>query len=183
MRKLIISIAEIFLITSLIGCDAVQRKFTRKKKAPSKPRFYQLKKYQRKDLPDLYKQHYAYWQSWQSELIGTLGQNRKKDSRGIEEALGHLKDMQDILVPEKGDEMQPRIDKMENIRKVILRSELMPTTRDNTAMALEREERTIRRYFCYSKVKDSIKKSLDDEAAPLAVNMAAGKEAPVEAEK
>ncbi len=182
MKKMVIAVIAIFLVVSLTGCEAVQRKFTRKKTTVKKPRFYQLKKYTKKPSPELYKQHYAYWASWQEELIQSIGQNHKKDTRAIEEAIGHLKDMQNILIPKKAEEMQPYIENMEGLRAIIFRGDLSFASKDSVRSTLEREDRTIKREFCYNKVKDSMRKSFDEEAAPQ-LNMAAGKEASGGSEK
>ena len=49
MKKWILFIFVFFLAVNLTGCDALQKKFTRKKKTAVKmPRFYQLKKYSKK---------------------------------------------------------------------------------------------------------------------------------------
>jgi hypothetical protein len=148
---------------SLTGCEALQKKFTRKKTTVKKPHFYQLKKYTRKPSPELYKQHYAYWESWQSQLIQVIGENNKKDKQCIEEAVGHLKDMQNILIPTKAEEMQPHIEKMEDAKEAIFRGELNFAKRDDIRRTLEREDRAIKRGFCYNKVKDYLRKSFDDE--------------------
>ena len=176
MKRSVITITAIFLAVSLTGCDALQKKFTRKNTAPKKPRFYQIKKYTKKPSPELYKQHYAYWSSWQEEMMQFIGQNHKKDERAIEEAIGHLKDMQNILIPKKAEEMQPYIEKMEGVRAIIFRGELSFANVDSVRNTLEREDRAIKREFCYSKVKDSLRKSFDEEEPPH-LSMAEGKEA------
>ena len=176
MKRWAFLFMAVLLIIGLTGCDAVQRKFTRKKAVVKTPHFYQLKKYTKKPSPELYKQHYAYWASWQEEMVQFIGQNHKRDKRSIEEALGHLKDMQNILIPSKAEEMQPHIEKMEAARDIIFRGELSFANKDYVRSVIEREERAIKREFCYNKVKDSLRKSSDDEAPPQ-LSMAAGKEA------
>ena len=177
MKKWIVLLSVIFLVMSLTGCEALQKKFTRKKTTVKKPRFYQVKKYTRKPSPELYKQHYAYWESWQSQLIQVIGENSKKDKQCIEEAVGHLKDMQNILIPTKAEEMQPHIEKMEDAKEAIFRGELTFAKKDDIRRTLEREDRAIRRDFCYNRVKDSLRKSIDDEGAPQ-LSIAPGKEVP-----
>ena len=182
MRRWVVFIMLIILATSLIGCDAMQRKFTRKKTTVKKPRFYQLKKYTKKPSPELYKQHYAYWASWQDELIQFIGQNHKKDERSIEEAIGHLEDMKNILIPSKAENMQSHIEKMEGVKEIIFRGELSFADKNYVRNIIEREDRAIKREFCYSKVKDSLRKSFDEEAPPQ-LSMAAGKEENSESSK
>jgi hypothetical protein len=183
MKRWIIFLSVIFLTASLTGCDALQRKFTRKKKKEVKhPRFYQLKKYTRKPSPELYKQHFAYWVSWQGEMIQSVGQNRKRDQRAIEEAMGHLKDLRNILIPSKAEGMDPHIENMEQVKEIIFRGDLSFANKDSVRRTLEREDRAIKRDFCYSKVKDSLRTQWDDEFAPT-LTMVLGKEVPVEPQK
>lgn len=166
MRKMMSVLLVVMVLSNLTGCDALQRKFTRKKKTTVKaPRIYQLKKYEKKPSPELYRQHYVYWQSWHSELIKTLGQNHKKNKRCAEEALGHLIDMHNILLPEKGKELEAHIVKLEEIKEIIFREELTQANKDYILMSLEREDRVIKKEFNYNKVKDYLKKSLEDESA------------------
>ncbi len=176
MKRLCLAVIVFILAVNLTGCDAVQRKFTRKnKKVVKRPRFYQLKKYTRKPSPELYKQHFAYWESWQRELIQFIGQNHKKDVRAIEEATGHLKDMQGILIPSKADEMQIHIDRMEQAKEIIGRGSLSFANKDNVKSLLEREERAVKRDFSFSKVKDSLRLTVEGEEPPQ-LTMAAGGE-------
>jgi formate dehydrogenase maturation protein FdhE len=175
MKRLGVFIIMIFLAATITGCDAMQRKFTRKKTVVKQPHFYQLKKYKKKPSPELYKQHYAYWASWQEEMVQFIGQNHKKDERSIEEAIGHLKDMQNILIPSKAEELQPHIERMEGAKEIIFRGELSFANKDYIRSTIEREDRLIKREFCYNKVKDSLRKSFDEEAPPQ-LSMAAGKE-------
>ena len=177
MKRYITALVALVLILSFSGCDAVQKKFTRKKKATVKmPRFYQTKKYEKKPSPELYKKHFGYWESWQGTLIAVLGQNNKKDKRCIEEALGQLKDMQSILVPEKGEEMQPHIDTMERAKVTIFKGDLSFANKDNVLRILEKEDRAIKRDFSYSKVRNLLKKSFEEEEEEPQITMAVGKE-------
>ena len=182
MKRWVIFLTLIFFAASLGGCDAVQRKFTRKKKEVKMPRFYQLKKYPKKPSPELYKQHYTYWRSWQEELIQFLGQNHKKDARAVEEAVGHLRDMQNILIPSKAEEMEPHVEKMEKAKDIIFRGELSFASKDYVKMMLEKEDRAIKRDFSYEKVKNSLRVSTEEDLAPKLTVV--GKEGvPVEPQK
>ena len=125
MRKICALAMAVILALTLTGCDALQRKFTRKKKYTKPvPRLYQLKKYDIKPSAALYSKHYAYWQSWMSELIQDLGGNRKKDIRCIEEALSQAHDMQNILVQEKADALGKHIHRLEEVRDIIVKERL-----------------------------------------------------------
>ena len=164
MKRIVSLALVVSMAVTLAGCEPLRKKFIRKKKEPVKmPRIYQVKKYEKKPTPELYKKHYAYWASWQSELVRVLGENRKKDKRCIEEIVGNLNDMRAILVAQKGDALQAHIDKLEKVKETIFDEDLTPVNRDHVKRTLEREERLIKKEFVYGKVKDYLKKSFDED--------------------
>jgi len=164
MKKTIALILMFFILLNLAGCENVRRKFTRKKKEPVKmPHIYQIKKYEKKPSPELYKKHYSYWMSWQSELIKVVGVNHKKDVRCIEEIVSNLNDMQNILVPEKAAELKSHIDKLVKVKDIIDKEEPTQANRDVVVRTLEREDRFIKREFSYNKVKNYLRKSFEDD--------------------
>jgi hypothetical protein len=166
MRRILAILMVFFLLANLAGCEPLRKKFIRKKKEPVKmPRIYQLKKYEKKPTPELYQKHYAFWMTWQSELIKVLGENHKKDMRCIEEIISNLKDMQNILIQEKADKLQPHIDKLAKVKDVIFNEELTQANKDYVKRTLERIERAIKREFTYKKVKDFLKKSFEEDEA------------------
>ncbi len=168
MRRVIAIIMAVFIVFNLAGCDAVQRKFTRKKKETKPiPRIYQLKKYDVKPSVALYNKHYAYWQSWMSELIQGLGQNHKRDVVCMSEALNQLHDMQNMLVQEKADAMEKHVRRLEEAKDTIVKEELSQYNKNYVMMTLERADRTIKREFDGANVKKYIKESFED--APKAV--------------
>ena len=164
MKKALSIILIFFLLLNITGCESLRKKFTRKKKETVKmPHIYQVRKYEKRPSPELYQKHYAYWTSWQSELISVLGDNHKKDRRCIEEAVGQLCDMQNILVPEKGQELTPHIEKMMSVKDTIFNEELTQANRDYILRTLEREDRLIKKDFSPGKVKNYLKKKFEDE--------------------
>lgn len=168
MKKIMVMIITVCLAISLVGCDALQRKFTRKKKAaPKRPRIYQLKKYEKKPTPELYNKHFVYWQTWSGEIIQVLGDNHKKDMRCMEEIVGNLKDMQNILIAEKADGLQKHIERAEDVRTTISRGDMSFSVKANVKITLEREDRAIKRDFVTSKIKNYIKKSFDEDVPEL----------------
>lgn len=154
-----------FIVFNITGCEAVRKKFTRKKKAVVKmPRIYQVRKYEKKPTPELYNKHYTFWVTWQSELIRVLGENHKKDMRCIDEIVGNLIDMQNILVEEKAKELTPHIEKMVKVKDIIFNEELSQANKDYVKRTLEREDRFIKKEFNYKKVKDYLRKSFEEDA-------------------
>lgn len=183
MRRAMSVLVVIIVVMGLAGCDAVQRKFTRKSKTVKAPRIYQIRKYDIKPSADLYSKHYAYWQSWQSELIQDLGQNHKKDKRCIEEILMQLGAMQNILVREKADELGKHIARLEDVRDTITKQEIDKFNRSGTLMVLEREDRYIKTGFPVSKIKNYIRESFDEGPQAQAELPRAGAAAAAQEEK
>lgn len=174
-RRSIIFLLLGALLVTTAGCDPIRKKFTRKKKETKKPpRIYQIKKYEKKPTPELYTKHYTYWVTWQSELIKVLGNNHKKDRRCAEEIVGNLRDMQHILVQEKANQLESHIVALEEVRDTIVNEDLTTANRDYVRRTLEREDRTIKREFCLSKVKEYLKKSFDDDEVPAAAASPSG---------
>jgi hypothetical protein len=167
MKKLLYIMLICAMALSLAGCDALQRKFTRKKKAVKMPRIYQTKKYVKKPTPELYQKHYTYWMTWQSEILSKLGRNKRKDARCMEEIIGQLQDMQNLLVPEKGDELTPHIERLSKVRDTIVKEEMSKSNETYVRMTLEREDRFVKREFSLNKVRGYIKKSFEEEEGPL----------------
>jgi hypothetical protein len=162
MKKWIWLAAILFAISSVAGCASVQKKFTRKKKeVKTMPRVIQEKKYDIKPSPELYSKHFAYWQSWSSELLQDLGQNHKKDVRCIEELMGQLDDMKDILVQEKADGLQKHINRYKEIRDTIVNQDMSTMVMNTTRMDLDREDRIIKNDFSVKRIRNYIKKSFD----------------------
>ena len=164
MRKTLLVVVAVFVALNLISCDAVQRKFTRKQKKVKTPHIVQEQKYVKMPTPELYEKHFSYWQSWSSEILQDLGDNRKKDRQCIEQLIGQANDMRKILVPEKGDELARHIRRYEEVRDVIVREQLSQYNRNFVRTTLDREDRLINNDFCISKVKNYIKKSFEEEA-------------------
>jgi hypothetical protein len=152
---------------TITGCSPEwQKKFIRKKKEVKKTRIYQLKKYEKKPTLELYRKHYVYWETWQSELIEVLGDNHKKDMRCAIEALSNLQDMQNVLIPEKGEKLTKHINSMTQVKDMVMRNdESQPARRDYIRQRLEHIDRVVKAEFSPKIVKNYIKKSFDEEQA------------------
>ncbi|MDD5496316.1 MAG: hypothetical protein PHP46_04355 [Candidatus Omnitrophica bacterium] len=163
-RRIIAALLAFVILANLAGCEGVAKKFRRKKKEkPKVPRIVQTKKYEKKPSIELYEKHYVYWMTWQSELISVLGKNNKKDSRCINEIVGNLKDMQNILVKEKADGLERHIKRLESVRDTIVRAAMGPASKDNIRITLEREDRLIKTDFSPKKMRNYLKKSFDED--------------------
>lgn len=169
MRRWVSLLLIIVVTLSLAGCgEEWRRKFIRKKKdVAKKPRIYQTKRYTKEPTEALYSKHYNYTISWLSELTSDLGQNSKKDMRCIEEALGQIRDVQSFLVPEKARELDKHINRLEEVRALILRRDLGQANMDYSRRSVEREERFLRSEFYYNKIKKYMRRSFSDEPSDV----------------
>lgn len=171
MRRWITVLLIFAIVISLGGCsEEWRKKFVRKKKEVVKrPRIYQEKKYKKEPSEQLYNKHYNYCISWLSELEQGLGQNSKKDARCIEEALGQIKEMQGILLPEKGLELDKHIKRLKDVQDIIIKQDLTQANMDYVRSSVEREERFLRSEFYYNKIKKFMKSSFEDEDLEVTV--------------
>lgn len=165
MRRWLAFFVILAMVVSLAGCsEEWRRKFIRKKKgAAKKPRIYQVKKYKKEPTEQLYSKHYNYCISWLSELARNLGQNAKKDARCIEEALGQIRDIQNMLVPQKAEELDKHINRFKEAQDIILRQDLGQGNSDYVRRTVEREERFLRSEFYHNKIKKYMKESFEEE--------------------
>lgn len=159
MKRLFLVIMILVFMFELTGCEAIQQKFTRKKKRkPIRPVFYQEGEGETRPHLELYMMHYTYWKTWQEDLIANAGENSKRDKLASEEILGNLKDMRKHLVDEKGKELDAYIEEIEGITDKITKGIAGQTTQIAT---LKRRLSNIRarivRKFYYKKVRDYIK--------------------------
>lgn len=148
------------VIINLAGCATMQRKFTRKAKEPKHTASVipiEQGPYQKKFSNEFYyKSHFTLWKTWQSELIDSFGENRKKVARAGQEALSHLNDMRKYFLPEKQSELDVQIRDLEKIVKktdagIDSASEIGPLRMD-----LEKIRRVVSANFYFDKVKDQM---------------------------
>jgi hypothetical protein len=169
MKRWVSLLLILVIAFSLAGCsEEWRRKFVRKKKdVAKKPRIYQTRRYTKEPTEALYAKHYNYTISWLSELVDDLGQNSKKDARCIEEALGQIRDLQLFLVPEKAEELNKHVNRLEDVQALILKRDLGQANMDYARRSVEREERFLRSEFYYNKIEKNMRKSFDEEGAEI----------------
>lgn len=148
----------ISMLMSTTGCEALRKKFTRKKKAkPVRPMFYKEEEGEAARPPvELYITHYVYWETWMDDLIANAGKNKKRDKRAATEAIGNLMDMKKYLSDEKKEEIQGYIDKVSVVTEKMLAGSVSKSRMGKLKQDLDRVRRVIVRKFYYKKVKDHI---------------------------
>jgi len=159
MIKNILFLFFIFcFLSSILGCDAFVRKFTRKRKteAPKEPMVLVPQEYKAPQMSkeEVYRQYFLYWRSWHDELINSLsgGANHKKQMDCINEALKNLKQLRQGLQEARQKKLDNYIKQLEDLRGSI-REDLYGTNVAQNRLSAERIKRAILREFSYEKVK------------------------------
>ena len=96
------------------------------------------------------------WKTWQEDLIKVIGGNRKKIRRCAEEALSHLTQMRNCLVPEKQKELDLLVKEMTGY---VAKIEIGAYSRSEEAgirTELQKIKRLVDNDFYYDKVADQI---------------------------
>ena len=147
----------------LTGCETLQKKFTRKKKAQKQevmivsPRDYSAHPFP-SDV--LYKQYFIYWKSWNQELV-TGFNDRASDKKVLDctqQALINLKKMASYLREQQAKELGVYIKKTEEISDGILEVRgLPPAHADNLRYKAERILSAVNRQFDLTKMKKYLK--------------------------
>ena len=150
------------LLSTVIGCDAFVRKFTRKPKPGSQPREEMVlapEEYKAPQMPkgELYRQYFLYWKSWHDELIESLLQRKsqKKQIDCVQEAIKNLIGLKELLNQQMQMKLGVYIGQLRNLQEQIL-SDLYGSSADFSRQAAERIRMNILKHFSFNKVKDSL---------------------------
>lgn len=118
LKKLVCLLLVCAIAAGIAGCDAISRKFTRKKEIKKEPYMFYTPALTEQQYPnaDLYKRHYVYWKTLVEDLITHLGENSKRDRQTFDDAIGNLRFMARYIT---GDDnikiLNKRINELENI--------------------------------------------------------------------
>ena len=149
-----------FLLNTL-GCEAVARKFTRKKKGEdtSTQEMVLAPEEYKSDLTaeQQYRQYLLYWKSWQDELIGSLstGANHKKQIDCANEAIKNLLNLRVFLKEDTQKKLDGYIAQLENLKEAITNDVYGNSISGNRSTA-EQIKRSILKLFSYGKIKHSL---------------------------
>lgn len=158
MRKIVSIVLILALALEFTGCEAVQRKFTRKKKRePIRPRFYQGGMAETRPNLELYTMHYVYWKTWHEDLVDNAGTNSKRDTLACTEVIGNLIDMRKRLKEKKAKELDAYIEKVKKITDEIRSGGFTSVRLGFLKQKLDNIKGRIIRKFYYKKVRDDIK--------------------------
>ena len=174
-RKIAVGLVFILLISVFeTGCGPTWRdKFIRKDKRGAKTDqpVLTLESDEKALFPPAirYQQHFAYWKSWHSELLDSLGQTRKRDIRYLAGAIGELRGMAEVLSGPPSDRLRALLEELNNFQAEWERNPAVSIP-VQTRIRLEWLQREIDRKLHYSKVKTWIieKVPSPQETAPKA---------------
>jgi len=146
------------LVVDATGCSPQwRRKFVRKRKdapAASQP-ILEFQSNEQATYPPAvrYQEHFAYWKSWHSELLKTLGEIHKRDLRYLAGTMGELRAMAQLLSGPSANRLEAILVELSGLEEKWRGSgeSYQPTSAVRTR--LEQLSREIDRDFQYSKVK------------------------------
>ena len=103
-----------------------------------------------------YREHYAYWKSWHSELLASYGQIQKRDLSYLNGSLSELASLKELLTGEPQQRLVAILIEMNRIRDSWLKmpEPWKPPVSDRTT--LQRIERAVTKKFVYSKIRKAI---------------------------
>lgn len=149
------------LLSTLIGCEAFVRKFTRKpkKELPKEEMVLVPEEYKGPQMSkeDLYRQYFLFWKSWQDELITSLspGANQKKQIDCVEEAIKNLINLKVLLNENTQRELDVYISQLNDLEGLISKDTYGANIINHRQNA-ERIKRNILRDFSYKKIKKDL---------------------------
>ena len=100
-----------------------------------------------------YQEHFAYWKSWHSELLGSYGQMRRRDLRNLSGVISELRSMQDILTGPPAEHLRSVLQEISAVEEKWRQESETWTPSTMMRSRLEQLMREIDRSFYYKKVK------------------------------
>jgi len=100
-----------------------------------------------------YQEHFAYWKSWHSELMGSFGEMRKRDLRNLNGVISELRAMEDILTGPPADHLRSVLQEISGMEDKWQQEPETWTPPSMMRSRLEQLMREIDRSFYYKKVK------------------------------
>ena len=157
------------LMSSLTGCESLQKKLTRKPKQPqARPNpIIQFQDYSRAMTPlDRYRKHYMIFDYWNSDLLESLQRrpiNPKRYRLASEESLGELQALHGLLTEELAGRLAPLIEERTELNSRLERGGVSDSQVPFLERDLEDQTRRFQREFFWRKVEDHLK---PQESAP-----------------
>ena len=145
------------------GCEALQRKLTRKPKHPGPPPspVINFQDYTQTTTPlDRYRKHYLLFEYWNHELMDALNDlslNFKRYRRASTESLAELGALHELVLDDLAVGMTPLIDARSKIDHQLQSSRLNSVQANALVHALDAQARQMHRQFFWRTVQDQLK--------------------------
>lgn len=149
----------ILSVSAVSGCSPEwKKKFVRKSKKPQVTQpILVLQPDYKAVMPakDRYREHFAYWKAWHSELLGSFGQLKRRDVANLSGAAGELGAMQVLLTGEPADRLKEIVGELGRMKEQWDASPTAshPSTDRST---LERVGREVNKRFHYSNIQETV---------------------------
>jgi len=156
------------VLFSLSGCadlerikDQIGQILPKQKKAEEETeitRYVPVKTYDVHPSIELYTKRYIFWKNWHREILAVLrDENQKKARVAIEQEVGNLRDMERMLVDEKGERLREIIDEMSQIEAQIKKEKVTTGNEVRIRKKLEFLGKEIKRDYSYNKMRGFIR--------------------------
>ena len=150
------------LLSTLIGCEAFVRKFTRTPKEVKKeepiiqPEVYPDAGASKEQL---YKDYFLFWQAWADELLAHLNEkaNAKKQKECAYEALDNLMKLEPLLNEKKAKALEPLLSEFKTVKNIIFAGHLNSPDFDYLRVKVERIKSKVHRSFVFLKAQKDLK--------------------------
>lgn len=170
-RTIGLGILIFFCCGGLIGCESLQKKFTRKKKTKDSQEAMVIapRDYSAHPFPNdvLYKQYFVYWKSWNQELVSSLSDrdSHKKIVDCLKQSLLNLDKMRSYLVEEKAVALDVYVAKTQDLKDAVEKTpSMVPSQANDYRYTAERILSSVNREFDAHKMAPYIK----EDATPAA---------------
>ena len=144
----------------MTGCSTEwRRKFIRRRKTatPAQPVLLLQSDVQATGAPDVrYREHFAYWKSWHSELLLSLGESRKRDLSYLNGTIGELLAMAQLLSGPPGERMKSILNELNDLQESRSHTHGAWQPTPAARACLEQLKREIDKNLHFSKVKEWI---------------------------
>ena len=158
-----VSIFLVMLSLALVGCESLQRKFTRKPKHPTAPPSPIVKflDYTRAMTPmDRYRKHYLMFNYWNSELITALQDrpmNSKRFKHASKESLAELQVLQGLVTDEAAARMVPIIEGRAKVHQRLQGGTVQTVHATMVTREVDAQTRQLHREFYWRRMEDQLK--------------------------
>ena len=155
----------------MVGCESLQRKFTRKPKHPTPPPSPVVKflDYTRAMTPmDRYRKHYLIFEYWNGELLTALQDkpmNSKRIKHASQESLAELQVLQGLVTDEAAARMAPIIQGRAKVHRRLQGGAVQTVHAIMVMRDVDAQTRQLHREFYWRRMEDQFKP--DERFVPL----------------